>query len=90
MKSRKYQTEQKQKKGGFLAGILLLVVCLTVVVAGGKTILGGNPVQAIGESLQTDADLTLAPDGDWNLILVNPEHAMPQGYEVELPQLSNG
>lgn len=90
MKSRKYQTEQKQKKGGFLAGILLLAVCLTVVVAGGKTILGGNPVQAIGESLQTDADLTLAPDGDWNLILVNPEHVMPQGYEVELTQLSNG
>ncbi len=70
--------KRKPKRFLFLAvfTLLLLAVCCFVAVPMGYDL----------PFLRRQATL----DRGWNLILVNGEHSIPGGYEVELVTLSNG
>ena len=58
--------------------------------------IGGEAAQALPTEPQTtvlpssSAPGAEDPDEGWRLLLVNPWHALPAGYEVTLTQLKNG
>lgn len=63
-----------------LKGMAILAIGILIVIA---LIISKN-IRIIGDSK------TLEYNGDWNLILVNSENALPKNYDIDLTLLSNG
>ena len=66
--------------------ILPLLVLLYVLAANGIHPLNDIPLPSFGSEVRTTAN----EDHGWNLILVNRDHVIPDHYETELTELSNG
>lgn len=51
-----------------------------------------QPEKAVYESQppKTDVSQPLQDDGDWNLILVNEDHPLPESFSVDCSQVSGG
>jgi D-alanyl-D-alanine carboxypeptidase len=83
---------------------LALIICLAVLLAGGKLLINQAGMNCWPDKLLTNlakvypfrhADTEAAPDtrnedNDWNLILVNRWNHIPGDYQGVLVQLSNG
>lgn len=69
-----------------IAGIALLIVLGCTVVQRTPLISGEIPWITSQDQGIEEADTSLG----WNLILVNKDHKIPSGYELELTELSNG
>ena len=63
-----------------LKGMAILAIGILIVIA---LIISKN-IRIIGDSKPSEYN------GDWNLILVNSENALPKNYDIDLTLLSNG
>ena len=66
--------------------IFPLLILLYVLAANGIHPLNDIPLPSFGSEVRTTAN----EDHGWNLILVNRDHLIPDHYETELTELSNG
>ena len=87
MNKRRYSN--RRRKNIFRVFILLITIIITVVMW--RTIkidvqVGELTLPKILQSEKSFADTS----GEWNLILVNRNHYIPNNYQVELTELSNG
>ena len=76
---------KRQSSGaGKMRKLLLMLICLTMMLACGKLLIGQS-------SIDDPRDTTPTPKADsWSLILVNKWNPIPDDYKVELTQLANG
>ena len=87
MNKRRYSN--RRRKNILRVFILLMTIIITVVMW--RTIkidvqVGELTLPKISQSEKSFADTS----GEWNLILVNRNHYIPNNYQVELTELSNG
>ena len=87
MNKRRYSN--RRRKNILRVFILLMTIIITVVMW--RTIkidvqVGELTLPKILQSEKSFADTS----GEWNLILVNRNHYIPNNYQVELTELSNG
>lgn len=87
MNKRRYSN--RRRKNILRVFILLMAIIITVVMW--RTIkidvqVGELTLPKILQSEKSFADTS----GEWNLILVNRNHYIPNNYQVELTELSNG
>ena len=72
---------------------LLAVICILLVLLGRRTdsqLPNQEPLSA-PNPLSSDSQPVQTPDpNDWNLTLVNPWNSLPEDYQPDLTQLSNG
>lgn len=81
---------RRRRKSRYIRKTIRRIVLIVLVVILGSVILqtGGNFFKSGGNFLtgRSRADTSLG----WNLILVNRDYAIPDDYELELTELSNG
>ena len=87
MNKRRYSN--RRRKNILRVFILLMTIIITVVMW--RTIkidvqVGELTLPKISQSEKSFADTS----GEWNLILVDRNHYIPNNYQVELTELSNG
>lgn len=87
MNKRRYSN--RRRKNILRVFILLMTIIITVVMW--RTIkidvqVGELTLPKISQSEKSFADTS----GEWNLILVDRNHYIPDNYQVELTELSNG
>lgn len=100
-----YQANRRQRQKHGSAGakkarkFLLMLICLTAVLACGKLLIGqinigdpgDEPSTSNADSLTAEAWKVDAGKAEaWNLILVNRWNQIPEDYQVNLTELSNG
>lgn len=79
---------QKSKKEIGISLLLLIVVTLFCVVIGKYA--ATNHLTKIVSTTKSFFSDTNQAEEPWNLILVNSNHAVPEDYQVDLTELSNG
>ena len=87
MNKRRYSN--RRRKNILRVFILLMTIIITVVMWRTRKIdvqVGELTLPKILQSEKSIADTS----GEWNLILVNRNHYIPNNYQVELTELSNG
>ncbi len=83
-----YKANNRQQRARHNSGAgkirksLLIVICLIVLVCG-KLLIDKINIDDLWDRSSTKADI-------WSLILVNRQNTIPEDYEVDLTQLSNG
>lgn len=68
--------------------VILVFVCSALFIAGGLQYL--EKLDSPSGGTRTVQRLNQDSEEDWKLILVNQEHPIPEDYQVELTELSNG
>ena len=87
MKRHKRHTRRKHLLRQIVVVVLLLVLGFVFVQTASYMVNQGEiPVLSSFNLFKKEADTSLG----WNLILVNDDYSVPNNYEVELTELSNG
>lgn len=87
MNKRRYSNRRRKN----ILRVFILLMTIIITVAMWRTIkidvqVGELTLPKILQSKQSFADTS----GEWNLILVDRNHYIPNNYQVELTELSNG
>lgn len=80
---KRYAKRKRHKAGTVFILVLVILVC---IIAGKAIFDSGFVLPSLG-SQRPDAE---SNENAWNLILVNRDNCIPDHYEVELTELSNG
>lgn len=90
-KSRGYYRKQKKKLRGLLGTYVLLVLSVLLLIAGLKLVIDNWTTVAACERGDNRTTVAANEQGDdWQLLLVNPWHPIPEDYKPELTELWNG
>ncbi|WP_227020498.1 M15 family metallopeptidase [Sinanaerobacter chloroacetimidivorans] len=78
--------KKKKRKLNLIRLLIIIILCLI-------TFLGGRASAAVSHVSDENQDKPAAAEplaGQWNLLLINKNHPVPENFNVELVQLKNG